>query len=91
MFGIAGGWKATALEADVWLETAVESRRGLMVAWRKEEVDVARYHQEKREATRLGKLSYTEEYEQRSDTSWSSRREKGILYGHETDGDQGSA
>ena len=27
-----------------------------MVAWRKEEVDAARHRQEKREATRLGKL-----------------------------------
>ena len=34
----------------------MEGRRGLMVAWRKEEEDVARYRQEKREATRLGKL-----------------------------------
>ena len=45
-FCIAGGWKATALEAE---------------AWGKEEVDAARHRQEKREATRLGKLlSHTE-------------------------------
>ena len=32
-----------------------------MAAWRKEEVDAARHRQEKREATRLGKLlSYME-------------------------------
>ena len=32
-----------------------------MASWRKEEVDVARRRQEKREATRLGKyLSHTE-------------------------------
>ena len=32
-----------------------------MAAWRKEEVDAARYRQEMREATRLGKLlSHTE-------------------------------
>ena len=32
-----------------------------MAAWRKEEVDAVRNRQEKREATRLGKLlSYTE-------------------------------
>ena len=32
-----------------------------MVGWRKEEVDAARHHQEKREATRLGNLlSHTE-------------------------------
>ena len=30
--------------------------RRFMVAWRKEEVDAARHHQEKREATRLGSL-----------------------------------
>ena len=32
-----------------------------MAAWREEEEDAARHHQEKREATRLGKLqSHTE-------------------------------
>ena len=61
-FGIRGDWKATALKAEVWVETAVEGGRGFMVAWRKEEVDAARHHQEKREATRLEKLlSHTEE------------------------------
>ena len=33
----------------------------IVAAWRKEEVDAARHHQEKREAARLGKLlSHTE-------------------------------
>ena len=60
-FGIAGGWKATALEADVWVETVTKDGRGVMAAWRKEEVDAARHRQEKREATRRGKLlSHTE-------------------------------
>ena len=54
-FGIAGDWKATALEAEVWVETATEGGRRLMAAWRKEEEDAAR-HRQKREATRLGKL-----------------------------------
>ena len=37
-----------------------KGRRKFMAAWRKEEVDAARYRQEKRGATRLGKmLSYT--------------------------------
>ena len=56
-FGIAGDWKATALEAEVWVETATDGGRRFMAAWRKEEVDAARHRQEKREATRLGKLS----------------------------------
>ena len=44
-FGIAGNWKATALKADVWVETATEGGRRFMAAWRKEEVDAARHHQ----------------------------------------------
>ena len=32
-FGIAGDWKATALEAEVWVETVTEGGRRLMAAW----------------------------------------------------------
>ena len=60
-FGTAGDWKATALKAEVWVETVAEGGRRLMTAWKKKEVDAARHRQEKREATRLGKLlSHTE-------------------------------
>ena len=60
-FGITRDWKVTTLKAEVWVETATEGRRRFMAAWRKEEVDAARNRQEKREATRLGKLlSHTE-------------------------------
>ena len=60
-FGIAGDWKATALKAEVWVERVTEGGRSFMAAWRKEEVDAARHRQDKREATRLGKLlSHTE-------------------------------
>ena len=52
-FGIAGDWKATALKAEVWVETVTEGGRGFMAAWRKEVVDAARHRQENREATRL--------------------------------------
>ena len=55
-FGIAGDWKATVLEAEVWVETVTEGGRRFMVAWRKEDVDAARHRQEKREATRLENL-----------------------------------
>ena len=55
-FGIAEGWKATALNAEVWVETVTEGGRRFTAAWRKEEVDAARHRQEKREATRLGTL-----------------------------------
>ena len=59
-FGITGDWKATALKAEVWV-TVTEGGRRFMAAWRKEEVDAARNRQEKRKATRLGKLlSHTE-------------------------------
>ena len=62
MFGIERDWKATALEAEVWVETVTEGGRRSMVAWRKEEVDAARHRREKREATRQEKLllSHTE-------------------------------
>ena len=60
-FGIAGGWKAMALKAEVWVEVVTEGGRRLMAAWRKEEEDAARHRQEKGGATRLGKfLSHTE-------------------------------
>ena len=49
-------WKATALKAELWVETVTEGGRRLMAAWRKEEVYAARHRQEKREATRLGNL-----------------------------------
>ena len=52
-FGITRDWKARALKADVWVDTATEVWRRFMVAWRKEEVGAARHRQEKREATRL--------------------------------------
>ena len=60
-FSLTGDWKATALEAEVWVETVAEGGRRFMAAWRKEEIDAARHRQEKREAVRLGKLlSHTE-------------------------------
>ena len=34
-FGIAGEWKATALKAEVWVETVTEGGRSFMAAWRK--------------------------------------------------------
>ena len=34
-FGVAGNWKATALEAEVSVETVTEGRRRFMAAWRK--------------------------------------------------------
>ena len=55
-FGIAGDWKATALKAEVRVETVTDGGQRFMAAWRKEEVDAARHHHEKREATRLGNL-----------------------------------
>ena len=60
-----------------------------MAAWRKEEVDAARHHQEKREATRLGKLlSHTEAQNLRRGANWPRRRAEGVLYGCRTDRDQ---
>ena len=60
-FGITWDWKAMALKAEVWVEAVTEDGRRFMAAWREEEEDAARHRQEKREATRLGKLqSHTE-------------------------------
>ena len=57
-FGIAGAFKAMALEAEVWVKTVTEGGRMFMAAWRKEGVDAARHRREKRETTRLGKSCY---------------------------------
>ena len=51
-----------------------------MAAWREEEEDAARHRQEKREATRLGKLqSHTKRRILQSDTHWPNRRVVGTL------------
>ena len=60
-FGITGDWKTMAVKVEVWVEAVTEGGRRFMAAWREEEEDAARHRQEKREATRLGKLlSHTE-------------------------------
>ena len=60
-FGITGDRKAMALKPEIWVEAVTEGGRRFMAAWREEEEDAARYRQEEREATRLGKLlSHTE-------------------------------
>ena len=46
-FGIAVDWKAMALKAEVWVDTAMEGGRRFMAAWRKEEVDAAKHRQER--------------------------------------------
>ena len=61
VFGMTEDWKTMALKAEVWVEAVTEGERRFIAAWRKEEEDAARRRQEKREATRLGKLlSHTE-------------------------------
>ena len=60
-FGITGDWKAIALKTEVWVEALTQDGWRFTAAWREEEEDAARHRQEKREATRLGKLqSHTE-------------------------------
>ena len=50
-----------AVKAEVWVEAVTKGGRRFMAAWRQEEEDAARHRQDKREATRLGKLqSHTE-------------------------------
>ena len=65
-FGIAGDWKAMALEVEVWVETATEGGRRFMFMWRKQEVDAARHRQEKRESTRLGFQSWYRTWQRRT-------------------------
>ena len=56
-----GNWETMAVKAEVWVEAVTKGGRRFMAAWREEEQDAARHRQEKREATRLGKLqSHTE-------------------------------
>ena len=45
-----------ALKAEVWGEAVTEGGRRFMAAWKEENEDAARHRQQKREATRLGKL-----------------------------------
>ena len=73
-FCMTGDWKTMAVKAEVWVEAVTEGGRRFMAAWRQEEEDAARHCQEKREATRLGKLqSHTEKRRVlRSDTHWPS-------------------
>ena len=50
-----------AIKAEVWVEAVTEGGRRFMAAWREDKENAARHRQEKREATRLGKLlSHTE-------------------------------
>ena len=62
-FGITEDWKSMALKAEVWVEAVTEGGRRFMAAWREEEGDAARHRQEKREATRPGKLLFKEKSE----------------------------
>ena len=81
-FGITGDWKATALKAEVWVDTVTEVGRWFITAWRREDIDAARHRQEKREATRLGSCYRTWKRRiLRIDTHWPSRRVEGILVG----------
>ena len=52
-FSIAGDWKTTASEDEVWVETVTEGRRMFVAAWGTEEVDVVRQRQEKKDTRRL--------------------------------------
>ena len=80
-FGITGDWKTMALNAEVWVEAVTKGRRRFMAAWREEKDDAARHRQEKREATRLGKLrSHTGAWNfAKRHPHWPSRRMVGTL------------
>ena len=76
----------------MWVEAVTEGGRRFMAAWRKGEVDAARYRQEKREATRLGNLLSHTEVEFCESTPFDLVDEpKESLYGSESDRDLRSA
>ena len=61
VYPLTGNWETMAVKAEVWVEAVTKGGRRFMAAWRQEGEDAARHRQEKREATRLGKLqSHTE-------------------------------
>ena len=61
VFGLSYSVSSMGSKAEVWVEAVTEGGRRFMAAWREEEEDAARHRQEKRGATRLGKLqSHTE-------------------------------
>ena len=63
MLGVAGDWKATALKAELWVDTDTKGgRRRFMAAWRKEDVDAARHRQEKREASDTGAYNFAKRH-----------------------------
>ena len=80
-FGITRDWKATALNAEVWVETVTEGGRRFMVASRKEEVNATRHRQGKRERQRDWESCYRTRKRRilRSVTHWPSRPAEGIL------------
>ena len=77
-FGITGDRKATALGAEVWVETVAEGGRRLMAAWSKEEIDAANIARRK-ERQRDWESYYRTRKRRilRSDTHWPSRRVEG--------------
>ena len=56
VFSIAGGSRATALEAEEQVETVTEGGWRFIAASRKVEIGAARHRQQKKDARRLGKL-----------------------------------
>ena len=90
VFGIACNLKVTALEAEVWVETATESWRRFIAAWREEEKDAAEHRHEKREKSESRKfviVQGSEGLRRDTDKPVNSRRAEGILYEQETDRD----
>ena len=49
-------WKATALEAEEWVEMATEGGRRFMAAWRKDEVDATRVSPGEERGSETGKI-----------------------------------
>ena len=79
-FGIAGDWKATALKAEVWVETVTEGGRRFMAASRKEEVDAASIARRREKQQDWETCYRTRECRiLRSHSHWPGRRAEGIL------------
>ena len=78
-------WKATALEAEVWVQTIMEGKQRFMVA-----CQTSRGEERGSETGKVA-IAHGRSLEPAKRHQWPSRRTEEILYGHETDRDRRSA
>ena len=84
---------ATALKAEVWVETVTEGGRRFMAAWSKGDVDAGRHrhHSRRREKQRDWETCYRREFREATPIDLVDEPKVLSLYGRETDRDLRSA